>query len=125
MESDQMEEATSKTRHELQSCSLHSTLLICTTVHTMNSSYEWDSEKARQNLQKHRVDFAEAIYALDDPLALTLCDPDADIEERLLTLGTDSLGRPLVVAYTWRGASIRIISARKATRRERRQYQGR
>lgn len=85
--------------------------------------YEWDQLKARQNLEKHGVDFTEAALALEDELAMTIRDPDSESEDRFLTLGTDPLGRLLVVAYTWRGERIRIISARKATRRERRQYQ--
>lgn len=84
---------------------------------------EWDQLKARQNLEKHGVDFTEAALALEDELAMTICDPDSESEDRFLTLGRDPLGRLLVVAYTWRGERIRIISARKATRRERRQYQ--
>ncbi len=56
-------------------------------------------------------------------MALTMPDPDFEAEDRFLTVGSDPRGRVLVVAYTWRGDTVRIISARKATRRERRQYE--
>jgi len=85
--------------------------------------YEWDRSKARRNLEKHGVDFADAALVLEDGLALTMPDPDCDFEERLLTLGMDPQGRLLVVANTWRGEHIRIISARRATRRERHEYE--
>lgn len=89
----------------------------------MSKDYEWDRTKASSNLQKHGVDFAEAALALTDPMALTMPDPDSYAEERFLTLGADPQGKLLVVAYAWRGDTARIISARKATPRERRQYQ--
>ena len=86
---------------------------------------EWDEKKAHENLQKHGVDFADTPPVFEDELAITLPDETVDEEERFVTLGTDALGRILVVLYTWREeARIRIISARKATRRERRQYEG-
>jgi len=84
---------------------------------------EWDLGKARRNFEKHGVDFADAAVALDDAMALTIRDPDSDSEERFITLGTDPFGRLLAVALTWRGERIRIISARQATRRERRSYE--
>jgi len=85
--------------------------------------YEWDARKARLNLEKHGVDFADAVGALEDELALTTDDVSALSEKRFVTLGMDLLGRLIVVVYTWRGERIRLISARKATRRERRQYE--
>ncbi len=86
--------------------------------------YEWDPEKAASNLHKHDVSFADAVSVLSDPAALTMADDFAD-EERFVTLGMDAFGRLLVVVYTWRGEQrIRIISARKATRHERVQYEG-
>jgi len=85
--------------------------------------YEWDARKARSNLAKHGVDFADAIGTLEDELALTTEDVRATSEKRFVTLGMDHLGRLIVVIYTWRGTRLRIISARKATRRERRQYE--
>jgi uncharacterized DUF497 family protein len=89
----------------------------------MSAGYKWDRRKARSNLQKHGVDFADAALVLENPMALTMPDPDFEAEDRFLTVGSDPRGRVLVVAYTWRGDTVRIISARKATRRERRQYE--
>jgi uncharacterized protein len=85
-------------------------------------SYEWDEEKRRQNLRKHAVEFADAVNALEDDDALTSPDDDSDEEDRFVTLGADLFGRILVVVYTWRGDMVRLISARKATPRERKQY---
>jgi len=84
--------------------------------------YQWDPDKAATNLRKHGVDFADVIAVFSDPYALTVRDEDSH-EERCVTLGIDHLGRIVVVAYTWRGNNIRIISARKANRRERKEYE--
>ena len=84
---------------------------------------QWDSDKAAANLKKHGIDFSDAATVLGDDLALTVPDDDPD-EQRFVTLGMDALGRVLVVAYTWRENERRLISARKATRSERRQYEG-
>ena len=84
--------------------------------------YEWDPRKARANLAKHGVDFADAALVLEDPLALTRHDPDAAGEERFVSLGADPRGRLLVVVWTPRGEQIRLISARRATAAERRHY---
>lgn len=87
-------------------------------------NFEWDSVKARNNLRKHGVAFEEASSVFYDPLAVTGADPDhSEGEERIITFGMSSLGRLLVVAHTERGAAIRIISARVATRHERRIYE--
>ena len=83
--------------------------------------FDWDERKAKSNLKKHGVDFADAVGVLYDDRALTIVDTEAD-EERHITLGLDLLGRLLVVVYTWRDESIRLISARKATRHESKQY---
>ncbi|HSN31999.1 MAG TPA: BrnT family toxin [Ideonella sp.] len=83
---------------------------------------EFDPAKARANLAKHNVSFAHAEQALRDPNAVTIEDPDAQGEQRFVTLGADSLGRILVVVHTLRGDRIRVISARKASRGESRQY---
>jgi uncharacterized DUF497 family protein len=80
--------------------------------------------EARLNFQKHEIDFADAVTAFEDPLAATVRDPDSKQEDRFVTLGMDAIGRLLVVVYTWRGESLRVISARRATPRERRQYEG-
>ncbi len=84
--------------------------------------YEWDTDKAEINFQKHEVAFADTVAVFEDDNALTIPDDDPD-EDRFITLGMDTLGRILIVVYTWRGENIRIISARKATRVERKQYQ--
>ncbi|HSM15688.1 MAG TPA: BrnT family toxin [Gemmatimonadales bacterium] len=83
--------------------------------------FEWDPGKAQANRRKHGVDFVDATMVLYDEHALTLADPTPD-EERFVTLGLDAFGRILVVVYTWRDDRIRLISARKATARERQQY---
>jgi uncharacterized DUF497 family protein len=83
---------------------------------------QWDEEKAAANQRKHGVDFADAATVLEDEAALTMPD-DHPEEDRWVTLGMDALGRILVVVYTWRGEEPRLISARKATRAERRQYE--
>jgi uncharacterized DUF497 family protein len=85
--------------------------------------YQWDPDKARVNLKKHRVDFADAVGVFEDPLALTIDDLASPEEPRWVTLGMDFEGRLLVVVYTYRGEAIRLISARKATKRERECYE--
>lgn len=85
--------------------------------------FEWDDAKARDNLAKHGVSFFEAATVFGDPLALTFTDPDhSDQEERYVTFGHSTTQRLLVVAHTDRGDHTRIISARRVTSRERRQY---
>jgi hypothetical protein len=84
-------------------------------------SFEWDPGKAASNARKHGIRFADATVVLEDDRAVTLRD-DAHGEERWVTIGLDAMGRVLVVAYAWRSDHIRIISARPATQRERRQY---
>lgn len=80
---------------------------------------EFDPKKAASNLKKHGVSFEEATSCLLDPLALVRSDPDARDEQRLILLGMSRAGRLLTVCYTLRDdASIRLISARKATRKE-------
>lgn len=84
--------------------------------------FEWDKVKAQSNARKHGVKFSEVEPVFYDPLAITIED-DAEGEARFITYGVDMLGRVLAVAYTWRGDSIRIISARKATQREKASYE--
>ena len=84
---------------------------------------EWDPRKARLNARKHGVALADAVAVLEDETALTMRGPFPEDEERWITLGLDALGRVLVVVYTWRGECVRLISARRATRRERRRYE--
>jgi uncharacterized protein len=85
--------------------------------------YEWDTAKAEANLRKHRVAFADAALALEDPRALTMADPDASGEQRFVSMGLDPTGRLLVTVFTPRGRRARIISSRKASRSERRAYE--
>jgi uncharacterized DUF497 family protein len=85
--------------------------------------FEWDRSKAKKNLLKHGVAFADTFAVFEDPNAVTIDDHRAD-EQRFFTIGMDAFGRILVVVYTWRGDNIRIISARKAVRNEVRQYEG-
>ena len=85
--------------------------------------YEWDPAKAKANLRKHRVSFADASLALEDPRALTMADPDASGEQRFVSLGSDPIGRVLVTVFTPRGRRTRIVSTRKASRAERRAYE--
>ena len=83
---------------------------------------EWDPAKARANLRKHGVRFADAVTALEDARAVSVRDDVGD-EERWVSIGMDSLGHILVVVYTWRDERVRLISARPATRKEARQYE--
>ena len=84
-------------------------------------SFAWDPIKAESNRRKHGVDFADAVEVFYDEHALTIPDDHPD-EDRSITIGTDAISRVLAVVYTWRKTTIRIISARKATARERAQY---
>ncbi len=84
--------------------------------------YQWDRNKASTNLNKHGIDFADAVSVFSDELAITIFD-DRFAEERFITIGMDILSRILVVVYTLRDDEIRLISARQATRNERRQYE--
>jgi uncharacterized DUF497 family protein len=87
-------------------------------------SFEWDEEKARANLRKHRVSFDEATSVFADPFSATILDPDHSLaEERYVDVGSSDRGRVLVVVYTERGSNIRIISCREATSRERKLYE--
>ncbi|HVN37127.1 MAG TPA: BrnT family toxin [Myxococcota bacterium] len=86
--------------------------------------FEWDPDKARANVAKHGVSFEEAIACFRDPLSLTILDPDhSERENRFVLIGQSSTRRLLVVVHTDRGEAIRLISARRATRRERRAYE--
>jgi uncharacterized DUF497 family protein len=86
--------------------------------------FTWDPNKAQENLRTHGVDLREAATVFDDPLSTTFPDFDHSIDERrFLIIGMSALGRILVVSHTETGDTIRIISARSATRRERRFYE--
>ena len=86
--------------------------------------YEWDARKAKGNLRKHRISFEDAASVFLDPLALTFPDPDHSIgEEREITIGRSSKQQVVFVSHWRRGDHVRIISARKTTRVERKQYE--
>ncbi len=88
--------------------------------------YEWDPAKAAANLRRQKVSFAEAASVFLDPFALTFSDPKrSDEEDREITIGLSSRQRTLFVSHCERGDRIRIISARKATRKERLQFEKR
>ena len=88
-------------------------------------TFNWDPIKAKLNIWKHGVSFEEAITALLDPLSRTDADPDHSIEERrFITFGVSARQRLLIVSYTERGDVIRLISARLATKTERKIYEG-
>jgi len=90
----------------------------------MSLQFSWDPQKAAGNLRKHRVGFPEAATAFADPLSLTIPDPDHSVgEERFVLIGQSERRRLVVVAHVERGDLIRIISARLATRRERKTYE--
>lgn len=83
---------------------------------------EFDPIKAKTSRLKHGVSFGQAEEALPDFMAITMEDPDAMDEQRFITLGADGNGRVPIVVYTLRGDNIRLISARKASKGETRQY---
>ena len=86
--------------------------------------FEWDTAKAAINLRKHGVSFERAARVFEDELSATFPDPDHSRRElRLITYGLATDGKLLVVSHTERGGSIRIISARVATNKERKRYE--
>ena len=95
----------------------------------MRYDFEWDPEKAKANLRKHRTSFERAATIFRDPNLLSIPDEEHSAnEERWITMGLDESGSLLVLSHTFEGvtreiARIRIISARKATKKERRQYE--
>jgi uncharacterized DUF497 family protein len=90
----------------------------------MKVTVEWDPVKAQTNLKKHQVSFEEASTVFDDPLFITFLDVEHSFEEeRYITLGLSKAKRLLLIAHTERDEVIRIISARKATKNERRFYE--
>jgi len=87
-------------------------------------SFVWDEEKEKRNVAKHKIPFAEAITVFDDPLFVIAADDDhSSVEKRFIILGESSRGRLLVVGYAERGKDTRIINARKATAKERKNYE--
>jgi hypothetical protein len=87
--------------------------------------FKWDQQKAATNLKKHRIDFHEAVTVLEDALSTTFPDPDHSKpgDQRFLSIGISDRQRILVIAHSEEGETVRIISARRATRRERRFYE--
>jgi uncharacterized protein len=86
--------------------------------------FEWDPNKAAGNLRKHEVSFEEAATAFGDPLSIIVPDPDHSVQEdRYLVIGTSAQLRLLIVSFAERGDHIRIISARRLTRSERKAYE--
>lgn len=94
------------------------------TVYNRMTKFEWDPRKAKLNVSKHRVSFEGATTVFRDPLSVTAPDPDHSIRDnRFVTLGMSSAGRLLTIFYAEQGESIRIISARNATKQERKIYE--
>ena len=86
--------------------------------------FEWDPKKAAANLADHKISFDDASTVFGDPLAVTIDDPDSSRDEnRLITTGLSENWKLLVVAHTYEEGVIRIISARRATKNERKQYE--
>lgn len=85
--------------------------------------FEWDPAKARSNFSKHGISFSDLETAFYDQHAISMPDLGASTEERFILVGMDAVGTIVVVIYTYRGNSIRIISARRATKSERKSYE--
>jgi len=92
-------------------------------MHSINTKITWDPVKAKLNRLKHRVFFSEVEPVFYDPNAISVEDKEAEGEARFITIGLDSLVRVVVVVYTYRDNAIRVISARKATKAERKIYE--
>ncbi|MBU0700413.1 BrnT family toxin [bacterium] len=90
----------------------------------MKLNFEWNEEKAKANLKKHKVSFDEATTIFIDPFSITILDVDHSVDEqRYIDIGSSDNGRVLVVVYAESGSNIRIISCRKATLSERKHYE--
>jgi uncharacterized DUF497 family protein len=88
------------------------------------TKFDWDEEKARRNISKHGISFGEATSVFDDPLFLTFADSEhSQNERRFIIMGESAKGRLLVVSYTERSETIRLISARPVTNKERKAYE--
>jgi uncharacterized DUF497 family protein len=86
-------------------------------------NYEWDENKAASNLRKHDILFSDAVAVFEDEMALSREDTDSLGEQRFVLTGIDFMGRILTVIYTYRYGTIRLISARRATKKERKIYE--
>ena len=84
---------------------------------------KWDPQKAEANFRKHKIRFSDAESVLFDPMTLTVEDQIIDQEQRFLSVGSDAFGRILIIVYKYHGETIRLISARKATPKERKYYE--
>jgi uncharacterized DUF497 family protein len=86
--------------------------------------FEWDPEKAKSNYNKHKVSFEEAVTVFYDPLSVTFDDPDHSVgERRFITIGSSSHDHSIVISHSEREEAVRIISARRATPRERKRHE--
>lgn len=95
------------------------------TSETVRMEFDWDPDKAAENLRKHGVEFTEAATVFGDPLSITYDDPDHAVDEdRYIIIGMSSRHRLLIVAHSDRQERTRLISARAVTRRERKLYEG-
>ncbi|MBU0462916.1 MAG: BrnT family toxin [Proteobacteria bacterium] len=83
----------------------------------------WDPNKAEINFKKHKIRFSDVEMVLYDPFAMTLEEQVVATEQRFVTIGTDAVGRRIAVVYSYSADTIRLISARKATPTERKQYE--
>ena len=83
----------------------------------------WDPNKAEINIEKHKIRFSDAEMVLFDPFAMTLKEHVVEAEQRFVTVGSDAVGRIIVTVYSYSADTIRLISARKATPKERKQYE--
>jgi uncharacterized protein len=97
-------------------------MYIC--AYIIHVNHQWDPGKAKSNRKKHGVSFADAVAVFSDEFALTVEDESSE-EQRFVTMRMDVLERLILVVYTWRGNNIRLISARKATDGERKEYKER
>lgn len=83
----------------------------------------WDPKKAESNFKKHKIRFSDAEMVLYDPFAMTLDEQVVAAQQRFVSIGSDAVGRVIVIVYSYRADTIRLISARKATPSERKQYE--
>jgi len=86
--------------------------------------FEWDPNKAKENLETHGISFDEASTVFRDILSLVIHDPlHSEEEDRFVLIGSSHRNRLLVIVHTERSNNIRLISARKASKKERKQYE--
>jgi uncharacterized DUF497 family protein len=92
-------------------------------MHNISYENQMGPQKAEANFRKHRIRFSDAETVLFDPMTLTIENQSIDQERRFLSVGSDAVGRILVIVYAYHGDTIRLISARKATSKERKYYE--